>query len=47
MKKYSKFKYLSCRWLRRKGAIPAALIEMSKSLHGAERAVHNALEIVL
>lgn len=35
------------RWLRRKGAKPAALIEMSKSLHGAERAVRNALEIVL
>jgi len=35
------------RWLRRKGAKPAALIEMSKSPHGAERAVRNALEIVL
>ena len=35
------------RWLRHKGAKPAALIEMSKSLHGAERAVRNALEIVL
>jgi hypothetical protein len=35
------------RWLRRKGAKPAALIEMSKSLHGAGRAVRNALEIVL
>jgi len=35
------------RWLRRKGAKPAALIEMSKSLHGAERAIRNALEIVL
>ncbi len=35
------------RWLRRKDAKPAALIEISKSLHGAERAVRNALEIVL
>ncbi len=35
------------RWLRRRGAKPAALIEMAKSLHGAERAVRNALEIVL
>ncbi len=35
------------RWLRRKGAKPASLIEMAKSLHGAERAVRNALEIVL
>ena len=35
------------RWLARKGAKPAALIEMAKSLHGAERAVRNALEIVL
>jgi len=35
------------RWLRRKGAKPAALIEMGKSLHGAERAVRNAIEIVL
>ena len=35
------------RWLGRKGAKPAALIEMAKSLHGAERAVRNALEIVL
>jgi len=31
----------------RRGAKPAALIEMAKSLHGAERAVRNALEIVL
>jgi hypothetical protein len=36
-----------CRWLRCKGAKPAALIEKSKSLHDAERAVRNALEIVL
>lgn len=35
------------RWLRRKGAKPAALIEMAKSMHGAERAVRSALEIVL
>jgi hypothetical protein len=35
------------RWLARKGAKPAALIEMAKSLHGAERAVRNVLEIVL
>ena len=35
------------RWLKRKGAKPAALIEMAKRLHGAERAVRNALEIVL
>lgn len=35
------------RWLRRRGAKPASLIEMAKSLHGAERAVRNALEIVL
>jgi hypothetical protein len=33
--------------LARKGAKPTALIEMAKSLHGAERAVRNALEIVL
>jgi hypothetical protein len=32
------------RWLGRKGAKPAALIEMAKALHGAERAVRNALE---
>jgi hypothetical protein len=35
------------RWLRRKAGKPAALIGMSKSLHGAERAVRNALEFVL
>jgi predicted transcriptional regulator of viral defense system len=35
------------RWLRRKGAKPAALIETAKSLRGAERAVRNALEVVL
>src|SRR6185312_13894847 len=35
------------RWLRRKGARPAALIEMTHSFHGAENAVRHALEIVL
>ncbi|MGH9624398.1 MAG: type IV toxin-antitoxin system AbiEi family antitoxin domain-containing protein [Bryobacteraceae bacterium] len=35
------------RCLRRKGAKPAALIEMARSFHGAENAVHHALEIVL
>ena len=35
------------RWLGRKGAKPAALVEMAKALHGAGRAVRNALEIVL
>jgi predicted transcriptional regulator of viral defense system len=35
------------RWLGRKGAKPAALIEMATRLHGAERAVRNALEVVL
>ena len=35
------------RWLRRKGARPAALIEMARSFHGAEKAVRHALEIVL
>jgi predicted transcriptional regulator of viral defense system len=35
------------RWLRRRGAKPAALIEMAKHFHGAERAVRRALEIAL
>jgi predicted transcriptional regulator of viral defense system len=35
------------RWLGRRGSKPAALIEMAKASHGAERAVRNALEIVL
>lgn len=35
------------RWLRRKGARPAVLIEMARSFHGAESAVRHALEIVL
>jgi hypothetical protein len=30
------------RWLRRRGAKPATLIEMAKRFHGAERAVRNA-----
>lgn len=35
------------RWLRRKGARPAALIAMARSFHGAESAVRRALEVVL
>lgn len=35
------------RWLRRRGAKPAVLIEMAKHFHGAEGAVRRALEIVL
>lgn len=35
------------RWLRRKGARPAALIEMARPFRGAETAVRHALEIVL
>jgi predicted transcriptional regulator of viral defense system len=35
------------RWLRRRGAKPAVLIEMAKHFRGAERAVRQALEIVL
>jgi predicted transcriptional regulator of viral defense system len=35
------------RWLRRRSAKPATLIEMAKRFHGAERAVRNALEVVL
>lgn len=35
------------RWLRRKSARPAALIEMARSFHGAESAVRHALEVVL
>jgi predicted transcriptional regulator of viral defense system len=35
------------RWLRRRGAKPSTLIEMAKHFHGAERAVRQALEIVL
>jgi predicted transcriptional regulator of viral defense system len=35
------------RWLRRRGSKPADLIKMAKRFHGAERAVRNALEVVL
>ncbi|HWM65514.1 MAG TPA: type IV toxin-antitoxin system AbiEi family antitoxin domain-containing protein [Steroidobacteraceae bacterium] len=34
------------RWLRRRGAKPAALIDMAKHFHGAERIVRQALEVV-
>lgn len=35
------------RWLGRKGARPAALIEMARSFRAAESAVRHALEVVL
>jgi hypothetical protein len=35
------------RWLRCRGTKLATLIEMAKRFHGAERAVRNALEVVL
>ena len=35
------------RWLRRRGSEPAVLLRMAKPFHGAERAVRNALEVVL
>jgi predicted transcriptional regulator of viral defense system len=35
------------RWLARKGSKPAALLAIAKHFHGAERAVRDALEIVL
>lgn len=35
------------RWLRRKGARPAALVEMARSFRGAANAIRNALEVVL
>lgn len=35
------------RWIARKGSKPAALLAMAKHFHGAERAVRNALEVVL
>jgi len=35
------------RWLRRKGAKPAVLIEMARSFRAAESAVRHALEVVL
>ena len=34
-------------WLRRNDARPAALLEMARSFHGAQSAVHHALEVVL
>jgi hypothetical protein len=34
-------------WLRRRGSKPAALLKMAKHFYGAERAIRNALEIVL
>jgi len=35
------------RWLRRKGSKPATLIRMASHFHGAERAIRQALEVVL
>lgn len=35
------------RWLARKGSRPAALIALARRFHGAERAVRQALEVVL
>ncbi len=35
------------RWLRRKDARPATLVSMARSFHGAESAVHRALEVIL
>lgn len=35
------------RWIRRRGSKPAALIELAKQFHGAERPVRQALEVVL
>lgn len=35
------------RWLRRRGSVPASLVSMAKHFHDAERAVLNALEIIL
>lgn len=35
------------RWLRRRGSKPATLIKMAEHFHGAERAVRQALEVVL
>jgi len=35
------------RWIARKDSKPAALLAMAKHFHGAERAVRNALEVVL
>lgn len=35
------------RWLRRRGTKPATLIGIARRFHGAERAVRQALEVVL
>ncbi len=35
------------RWLRRKSSKPATLIRMASHFHGAERAIRQALEVVL
>lgn len=35
------------RWLRRNDAMPGALLEMARSFHGAEKAIHHALGVVL
>ena len=35
------------RWLRRKGSKPAALLSMAKHFRGAERAIGNALGLIL
>jgi hypothetical protein len=35
------------RWIARRGSKPAALLAMAKHFHGAERAVRDALEVVL
>ena len=35
------------RWISRKGSKPAALLAMAKHFHGAEKAVREALEVVL
>lgn len=35
------------RWLARKGSRPAALLAMARHFHGAERAVRDALQVVL
>ena len=35
------------RWIARKGSKPAALLAMAKHFHGAERAVRDALQVVL
>lgn len=35
------------RWLARKGSKPAALLSIAKHFHGADRAIREALEVVL